>query len=141
MANTWYEHKPESVLRKGNIKLLWDFNIQCDHEIEARRPDIVVVNENEKECKIVDVAVPWDSRVRAKERGKIDKYEDLKREVAIMWNMKKVLVIPVFIGALGAVSKELNKWIENIGINVRMGYLQKTALLGTGRILRKVLET
>ena len=64
----WYEHKPEGVTRKGNIKVLWDFNIQCDHEIEARRPDIVVVNKDLKECKIIDVAVPWDSRVRSKKR-------------------------------------------------------------------------
>ena len=83
-AKKWYEHQPEGVSRKGNTKILWDFNIQCDHEIEARRPDIVVVNEDAKECKIIDVAVPWDSRVRAKEREKIEKYGDLKREIATM---------------------------------------------------------
>ena len=83
-ANKWYEHQPEGVSRKGNTKILWDFNIQCDHEIEARRPDIVVVNEDAKECKIIDVEVPWDSRVRAKEREKIEKYGDLKREIATM---------------------------------------------------------
>ena len=76
----WYKHKPESVSRKGNIKLLWDFNIQCGHEIEARRPDIVVVNESEKECKIVVVAIPWDPRVKAKKQEKIETYGDLKRE-------------------------------------------------------------
>ena len=55
--------------------------------------------------------------------------------------MKKVTVIPVVIGALGAVSKEFDKWIEKIGIDLRTGHVQKTALLGTARILRKVLET
>ena len=129
------------VSRKGNTKILWDFNIQCDHEIEARRADIVVVNEDAKECQIIDVAVPWDSRVRTKEQEKIEKYGDLKREEATMWGMKKVTVIPVVIGALGAVSKEFDKWIEKIGINLRTGHVQKTALLGTARILRKVLET
>ena len=140
-ANKWYEHQPEGVSRKGNTKILWDFNIQCDHEIEARRPDIVVVNEDAKECKIIDVAVPWDSRVRAKEREKIEKYLNLKREIATMWGMKKVTVIPVVIGSLGVVAKEFDKWIEKIGINLRAGHVQKTALLGTARILRKVLET
>ena len=43
-----------SVSRKGNIELLWDFNTQRDREIEARRPDVVKVNESEKKCKIVD---------------------------------------------------------------------------------------
>ena len=108
-ANKWYKHQSEGVSRKGNTKILWDFNIQCDHEIEARRPDIVVVYEDAKECKVIDVAVPWDSQIRAKEREKIEKYGDLKREVAAMWGMKKVTVIPVVIGALGAVSKEFDK--------------------------------
>ena len=101
----------------------------------------MVVNEDAKECKIIDVAVPWDSRVRTEEQEKIEKYGDLKREVATMWGIKKVTVIPVIIGALGAVSKEFDKWIEKIGINLRIGHVQKTALLGTARILRKVLET
>ena len=57
-----------------------------------------------------------------------------------MWGMKKVTVIPVVIG-VRAVTKELDKWIEKIGINLRVGQVQKTALLGTARILRKVLET
>ena len=73
--------------------------------------------------------------------GKIEKYGDVKRKAASMWNMAKMVVILVVIGALGEVSKELNKWTEKIGINVRMGHLQKTAFLGTGRILRKVLDT
>ena len=41
-----------------NIKALWDFNIKCDHDIEARRPEISVVNEAAEECKIIDEAVP-----------------------------------------------------------------------------------
>ena len=32
-ANKWYKHQPEGVSRKENTKILWDFNIQCDHEI------------------------------------------------------------------------------------------------------------
>ena len=43
-ANKWYEHQPEGISRQGIIKLLRDFNIQCNHEIETQRLDIVVVN-------------------------------------------------------------------------------------------------
>ena len=42
-----------------------------------------------------------------------------------MWGMKKVTVLPVVIGSLGAVAKEFHKWIENVGINLRAGHLQK----------------
>ena len=43
--------------------------------------------------------------------------------------------------ALGGVSKTLDKWIEKLGIHIRVELLQKTALLGTARILRKSLES
>ena len=58
-----------------------------------------------------------------------------------MWGMKKVIIIPIVIGALGAESNELDKWIEKIGINLNIGHVQNTAILGTARILRKMLET
>ena len=44
-------------------------------------------------------------------------------------------------GALGVVSKTLEAWLAKLGITIRMELLQKTALLGTARILRKLLES
>ena len=32
--------------------------IQCDRDMKAREPDIVVVNKNERYCAITDVAIP-----------------------------------------------------------------------------------
>ena len=47
-ADKWYEHQPQSVLETDKTKVLWDFNIQCDHVIEARRPDIMVVGKEDR---------------------------------------------------------------------------------------------
>ena len=44
----WYMHKPAPVLENDNHKLLWDFNIQTDHLIPARRPNLIIIN-NKKE--------------------------------------------------------------------------------------------
>ena len=140
-AEKWYEHIPNGVIESDDVKILWDFNIQCDHVIESRRPDIVVVLKKEKECKIIDIAVPGDCRICEKETEKIEKYDELKREIRKLWTMKKVEVIPIVVGALGAVSKKLDKWIEKLGIQIKIELLQKTALLGTARILRKSLES
>ena len=68
-------------------------NIQCDHVIEARRPDIVVVNKQERKCTIIDIAVPADKRTGQKENEKVEKYQDLKREIARTWNMRTVKVV------------------------------------------------
>ena len=61
-------------------------------------------------------------------------------EIATIWRMKTVTVIPIVIGALGAVTKRLQYWIDRMGLNIRVEHLQKTSLLGTARILRKVLN-
>ena len=139
-ASKWYEQKPEGVLENEDCKLLWDFTIQCDRMVEARRPDIVFVDKKKREIKILDVAVPGDGRVKDKELEKIEKYQLLKEEVGRIWGMKKVKVIPVVIGAPGAISDKFDKHTEEIGVQIRLQVIQKTALLGTARILRNVLS-
>ena len=67
------------------------------HEIECRKPDIVVVDKVEKKCAIIDVGTPGDNRIGEKETEKIEKYQALKREIKNLWSMKKVEVIPVVI--------------------------------------------
>ena len=47
-----------------------DFSIHTDHVIEARRPDLVVVDKK-RSCKIIDFAVPGHSRIEEKEKDKI----------------------------------------------------------------------
>ena len=75
------------------------------------------------------------------EKGKkIDEYHNLKREIGKIWGIKQREVVPVAVDALGAVSKRLNTLLDKLGITIRTGSLQKTALLGTTTTLRKLLE-
>jgi hypothetical protein len=73
-----------------------------------------------------------------KEAEKILKYEDLAIEIQRMWNVKS-RVIPVIIGATGTVSKSFRKHVSSIPGNHEVREQQKTAILGTANILRKVL--
>ena len=77
--------------------------------------------------------------MKDKELEKLEKYQLLKDEIAKLWRMRKVIVVPVVIGALGAVSVNFKEYIKRTGVNVRLEVIQKTALLGTAKILRKVL--
>ena len=130
----WYKHVPEGVVQNEEIK------VQCDNVIEARRPDIIVIDKKERKRIIIDIAKPADVRVGEKEREKVGKYQDLKREIGRLWQLKMVEVVPVVIEALGSVTKGFDRWIENLGIPLNVGVMQKTALLGTARIFKKVLE-
>ena len=119
---------------------MWNFVIQCDKEIEARRSDIAVVDKVQNDVKIVDVAIPGDVRIPEKEIEKIEKYGPLKDEIARLWDIRKVSVIPVVVGAVGALSITFEKFIKDIGITLKTEHAQKTALLRTARILRLVLN-
>ena len=87
-------------------EVLWDFEIQADHIISARRPDLVT--EKKRVCRIVDVAVPTDYRVKLKEDEKRDKYLDLPKELNKSWNMK-VMLIQIVVDAFGLSSKDWNR--------------------------------
>ena len=64
--------------------------------------------QKERTYKIVDFAVPADHRIKMKECEKKDKYLDLARELKKIWNMK-MTIVPIVIGAFGAVTKGLLK--------------------------------
>ena len=70
----------------------------------------------------------------------MEKYQDLKREIGRALKLEMVEVVPVAMRALGSVTKGFDRWIEKLGIPLNVGVMQKIALLGTARILRKVLE-
>ena len=123
----WYEQNSEAVIENGNFKLLWDFTIQCDRVIEARRTDIVLIDKRSKE-------------VKEKELVTIDKYQVLREEVRLVWQVTKITVIPVVVGALGVISDMFEKNIKKLCVMIAMGIIQKTALLGTAMLLQKVLS-
>ena len=121
------------------MKILWNFNIQTDREIHRRKPDILVQRKKERDTIIVDIAVPRDCNVVQKEVEKRKKYQDLAREIGNLWKTR-TKVVPVVVGALGSVSNQLKCHLEQTGISNRKRALQKSALLGSAHILRKVLE-
>ena len=95
-------------------------------------------NNNKGTCMLIDVAISGDRNVIKKEAEKVLKYKDLTIEIQRMWNIK-TKVIPVIIGATGTISKTFRKYVSNIPGNREVKELQKTAILGTAHILRKVL--
>ena len=80
-SEKWYEHAPEGVVENDDVKLLWDVNIQCDNVIKARKPDLILVDKKERKATIIDIAVPADVNVEEKEMEKVEKYQELKREI------------------------------------------------------------
>jgi len=87
---------------------------------------------------LIDIAISGDRNVIKKEAEKILKYKDLTIEKKRMWNVE-TKVIPVIIWATGTILQSFRKYVSNIPGNHEVKELQKTAILGTAQILRKVL--
>jgi hypothetical protein len=88
---------------------------------------------------LIDVAISGDRNVIKKEAEKILKHKDPIIEIQRTWNVKP-RVIRIVTAANGTISKSFRKYVSNIPGNHDVKELQKTAILGTAHILRKVLS-
>ena len=84
-------------------------------------------------------AVPADQRVEISQQTKAESYQDLKRELQKLWNLK-TSIVPIVIGALGTIPKSLEKHLNELNAKVNISQMQTIGLLKSARITMKVLE-
>jgi len=111
--------------------------VQTGITIPNNKPDIIVRGNEKGTCTLIDVAISGERNVIKKEADKILKYKDLTIEIQRMWNVK-TKVIPVIVGTTAAISKSFRQYVSNIPGKHKLKELQKTAILGTAQILRKL---
>ena len=127
------------MCEKGDVTVLWNQAVRTDREVTANRLDIIIKNKKEKTCTLIDVAIPPDRNVVQKEAEKKIKYKSLCMEIKRKWNLK-FTIIPEIIVATGIVMRSLRKNLEAVPGKHSLDSLQKTAILGTSLIIRKVLQ-
>ena len=97
----------------------------------------MLINYKEETGLISDIAVPRDKNIQDKELEKIDKYQLLKIELEQLWKVK-IMVIPVVVGALGAIADRLPGWLAQIPRTIIEVKLQKNTLLGMAQVLQRL---
>ena len=70
-------YKLESVQENETLKIFWDFDIQPDHRIPDRRPDLMLINKKKRTFELIGFSIPVDHAVKIKESKKLYKYLDL----------------------------------------------------------------
>ena len=112
-------------------------NIQRDNVVEARRPDIMVVNKkkkkkrkNVKKKKKVDIAIPRDWWIHESEMEKVEKkkqkqtkkkkrlWREKLKECGVCNGMRNVEVVPFVVRAFGSVTKKFGLWIKLLQIQI-----------------------
>ena len=139
VVKEWWKHNPKSVEESESVKLLWDFTITTNRTIHPNRPDLILVLKEERRTYLIDFSRPFDNNVTCKEAEKVEKYQDLLLEIQRLWHVRAE-IIPIVIGALGAVSPKFDDWLKSLHINLYPCTLQKSALLETAGLLRRTLN-
>ena len=100
---------------------------------------MIIIDKNSKKTHVVDFAVPADHRIEVSQQRKIENFQDLKRELQKLWNLK-ISMAPVVIGAFGTIPKSLEKHRNELNVEINISQMQTTILLNSARITRKVLK-
>ena len=141
-SETWYDEVPDPVRvsANGRFEIRWDQKIHTPRAIKHNRPDVVVIDREDRKWTMIDFAVCFDANVERKEVEKMEVYNELATLVRGAHKVK-VNIVPIVVGALGVVSKGLEGWLKKLEVGDIIGGLQTTALICTAAILKKVLNT
>jgi hypothetical protein len=73
-----YSYKPESCLENDNYKLYFDRTVLNGIHIKHNRPDIIILNKQQKQAYFLDIAVPNSHNITQTYNTKINKYLALR---------------------------------------------------------------
>ena len=110
LSDKWYNHVPKPVLETETSKILWDFKIHTDKQIEADKLGVVLLDKEDRKYFITNIACPFDTRIGNNQKEKVEKYQHPSRELQRIWKCKSVEVVPIVIGALGTLPRDLMMW-------------------------------
>jgi hypothetical protein len=113
-----YISKPESCLENDNYKLYFDRTVLTDIHIQHNRPDIIILNKQQKQAYLLDIAVPNSHNITQTYNTKINKYLELSVAMRNLWCLEKKSILPLIISATGIVPQSLFK---NFGLREHIG--------------------
>jgi hypothetical protein len=157
-----YTQKVDSVKENENVKIYWNQPVQSRAIIRHNKPDIIVFDKIKKTALVIEVAVSWFTGIEKQINIKTNRYTvngNWDQELTLPYprgaNLVselssqgwKVTFIPVVVGATGEVLSGLKTEIGKcLNLNVKatlnlIERLQRSAILGTSRIVKNHLST
>jgi hypothetical protein len=97
-------YKPESCLENDNYKSYFDRTVLTDI---PNRPDIIILNKQQKQAYLLDIAVPNSHNITQTYNTRINKYLELSVAMRNLWCLEKISILPLIISATGIVSQTL----------------------------------
>jgi hypothetical protein len=137
-TDKWYTHMPKPVFEEGDVTVLWNQAVHTDREVTANRPDIIIKNKNRENMHTDGHGNICSQKCHAKGSRKQVKiqefrYRDTTNVEPEMYDYTS------YNWSHWNSNKNLRKNLEATPGKHSIDSLQKTAVLGTSHIIRKVL--
>jgi hypothetical protein len=130
-----------SINYSDSYKLYFDRTILTDIHIKHNRPDIIILNKQQKQAYLLDIAVPNSHNITQTYNTKINKYLELSVAMRNLWCLEKISILPLIISATGIVPQSLFKNLKILDLdNTLVVEIQKGILLYSCHIVRKFLN-
>ena len=135
----------EFIVSDGDHEYWWNVSVKTPAGVPHNKPDLIMWNCSTKNCYVIEFSCPNDMNVSKKVQEKEDHYGPLIRAMNIMYPDYKFVFVPIVVGALGTVPKELFGNIELLGFSENeskqmIRFLQQKSIIGTVKITKTFLS-
>jgi hypothetical protein len=76
-------------------------NFFFEIHIQHNRPDIIILNKQQKQAYILDITAPNSHYITLTYNTKINKYLELSVAMRNLWSLEKISILPLIISATG----------------------------------------
>ena len=132
------------MLEKNGNKICWDSEFAMRKTTSARRPDVMIENDEEKKLWIVDMAYPNEKNIGEKHREKLTEYQQLAFEMREKIPEYTVEIVPIVTGCLRGGMKQAEYQVKKIikdegGARWTCNEMLKAVLFESESMMRKTL--
>ena len=125
----------EFITTDGDHEFWWNVSVKTPANVRHNKPDLIMWNKSTKNCHIIEFSCPNDVNVSKKVKEKEDHYGPLIRAMNIMYPEYKFVFVPIVVGALGTVPKELLLNIKMLGFSENesknmIRFIQQKGIIG-----------
>ena len=107
----------EAMFAYGQKEYWWNVPIHTSIKSKHNRPDIVIWDNKDKTCVVIEISCPADVNASSKETQKENIYGPLMRNMQLVYHDHTFTFIPIIIGALGYVTKCLRINLGKLGFS------------------------
>ena len=136
---------PPPVTNTTTKEIWWNLQIKTTNKVKYNRPDIIVWDKETQVCSVIEVGVPLDFNVTNRQITKVDKYMPLVSELQQMYPEYKYQIVPIIIGLLVAIPKQLKDSLTKLQVKEKRiqavtKKLQKSAVFGSVKTMKTFMK-